>query len=146
MILFLDFDGVLHPIIANGSLFSCLPRLEKVLRDHPEVKIVISSAWRYSHDLEALRDYFSPDIRPRIISTTPVTNESRGIIIIGQERHLEILTWIEQNAYKGPWIALDDAHKEFPEDCEELIRCYPRDGFDEAVELELRRAILPPNK
>ena len=51
MILFLDFDGVLHPegedhILNGGADFCFLPRLETLLREFPFVKIVISSSWR----------------------------------------------------------------------------------------------------
>ena len=51
MILFLDFDGVLHPegedhIFKGGVDFCFLPRLEALLREFPQVKIVISSSWR----------------------------------------------------------------------------------------------------
>ena len=56
MILFLDFDGVLHPLHDNvptpenhdnvptpaDQLFCYLPRFEAVMRDFPMVKIVIS--------------------------------------------------------------------------------------------------------
>lgn len=49
MILFLDFDGVLHPegedhILNGGVDFCFLPRLESLLREFPHVKIVISSS------------------------------------------------------------------------------------------------------
>ena len=45
MILFLDFDGVLHPepCYDKQSFFCCLPRLENVLRDFPKVRVVISN-------------------------------------------------------------------------------------------------------
>jgi hypothetical protein len=48
MILFLDFDGVLHPEYDGQAapadvVFCHLPRFEAVMRDHPEVEIVISS-------------------------------------------------------------------------------------------------------
>ncbi|WP_205895069.1 HAD domain-containing protein [Metapseudomonas otitidis] len=51
MILFLDFDGVLHPEYDGQAtpadvVFCHLPRFEAVMRDHPEVEIVISSTWR----------------------------------------------------------------------------------------------------
>jgi hypothetical protein len=48
MILFLDFDGVLHPAPQPGQggeeRFISLPLLEKVLRALPHVDVVISSA------------------------------------------------------------------------------------------------------
>lgn len=55
-IIFLDFDGTLHPygvlaiaedfsIIETEELFCWLPILEDLLKDHPDVGIVISSDW-----------------------------------------------------------------------------------------------------
>ena len=55
MIVFLDFDGVLHPEFdpddperpkQNSDLFCRLPLIEAVLREFSQVEIVISSAWR----------------------------------------------------------------------------------------------------
>lgn len=46
MILFLDFDGILRPEVLQSSnkLLERLPFVEAVLREYPEVEIVISSA------------------------------------------------------------------------------------------------------
>src|ERR1700688_3527353 len=140
MILFLDFDGVLHPQVAKTRLFSCLTRLEKVLRDYPYVLIVISSMWRFGDDLEGLQEHFSADIQARIIGTTPKTGESFVDIILGQERYLEILSWISQNDYKGHWLALDDSVNECPQGCKELVACHSVIGFDQDAELNLRKA------
>lgn len=142
MILFLDFDGVLHPIPTQDRNLLChVPRLETVLRAYPDVQIVISSLWRASHDLEMLRQYFSEDIRPRIIGMTPFTEVPAfapdSEFILGVVRHKEILLWIEQNKYEGQWLALDDAWREFPDPCNELIRCETEIGFDSKVELKL---------
>ncbi len=46
MILFLDFDGVLHPEYDGQAtpadiVFCHLPRFEGVMRDYPKVEIVI---------------------------------------------------------------------------------------------------------
>lgn len=53
MVIFLDFDGVLHPeYIPGASLgkyktnrdyFSCLPNLENLLREFPDLEVIISS-------------------------------------------------------------------------------------------------------
>ncbi|MES2730000.1 MAG: HAD domain-containing protein [Pseudomonadota bacterium] len=139
MILFLDFDGVLHPIPTKDRNLLChVPRLEGVLRDFPYIQVVVSSLWRASHDLEGLRHYFSEDIRPRIIGMTPFTETpaymSDSDFILGVVRYKEILLWIEQNKYEGPWLALDDAWREFPDPCEQLIRCETEIGFDSHVE------------
>ena len=42
--LFLDFDGVLHR--GNSGTLVLLPKLEALLRKHPQIVIVISSTWR----------------------------------------------------------------------------------------------------
>jgi len=71
--LFLDFDGVLHPepCFDRSRLFCQLPVLEAVLRDFPEVDIVISSSWRELLHLDDLKSLFSGDIAWRIVGVTP---------------------------------------------------------------------------
>lgn len=52
-ILFLDFDGVLHPEHCLESKHFCLlPVLEKVVRQVPEVGLVIASTWRLQVSLD----------------------------------------------------------------------------------------------
>ena len=157
MILFLDFDGVLHTIQATESEgFAHVPALEAVLREFPSVQIVISSSWRYHENLEQLRLRFSPDIAARIIGVTPALEPS------WQEyaRFLEISAWIEQNDYCGDWLALDDQYGEFPQigegldiqehenfDIEQkwhpnLIWCRKRYGLRQLNLDELRRRLM----
>lgn len=142
MILFLDFDGVLHPIPSHDKqFFSCLPRLEALLREFPKVQIVISSMWR-ADGVENLLRYFSEDIRPRIIGGTPWSEVPAyapdSEFILGVVRHSEILAWIAENNYAGPWVALDDSWREFPAGCEELIVCPEETGFGDNQERALR--------
>lgn len=61
-LIFLDFDGVLndHKPLKNGYCNlkrSCLRELEYILRSLPDLKIVVSSAWRYL--------YFNGDVNLR---------------------------------------------------------------------------------
>jgi len=59
-IIFLDFDGVLHP--DGVGLFSRLPLLESFLSRMPEAEIVVSSTWREDHTLDELRQFvFTPE-------------------------------------------------------------------------------------
>ena len=68
-IIFLDFDGVLHP---DGiAKFSRLPVLERFLVEMPDAEVVVSSTWREDHTLDQLRDIFSPPLRSRITGVTP---------------------------------------------------------------------------
>lgn len=146
MLLFLDFDGVLHPFFPcedrpdiESQPFSYRPRLEGVLREYRRVEIVICSDWRKSHSLEGLRGFFSEDIRPRILGVTPVLPKDRtGVGWVGIQ-HREALTWLEvQSMLNRPWVALDDDYYNWlPES--PLVCC--DDGFRE-VEEEALRAML----
>lgn len=43
MLIFLDFDGVLHDFgCAAKGLFCHAPRFAAVLRDHPNIEVVVS--------------------------------------------------------------------------------------------------------
>ena len=59
-VIFLDFDGVLHPRISPDKLFVHVDRLSHVLKDHPDVKIVVSSSWRASHTIKQLCHFLGP--------------------------------------------------------------------------------------
>lgn len=113
--LFLDFDGVLHPVFpmadwdtADNQLFAFVPRLESLLRAHPNVRVVISSSWRERRAMDVLREPFSEDIRERIIDKTPVLPAAerphgRGV------RQLEVERWLKHNGLSDAlWVAVDD--------------------------------------
>jgi hypothetical protein len=101
MILFLDFDGVLHPRHPRTdrsdeeNLYFCyLPRVEKVLRDHPEVRIVVSSDWRLRRTLDELRACFSTDIRERVIGTTELVRQN--LESDDGQRQLQVETYLRK--------------------------------------------------
>ena len=84
MILFLDIDGVLHPLIprkdrpaSEAALLSYLPRLAGVLFEHPDIRIVISSTWRVTRTLDQLRTLFPLPLQHRLIGVTPALDEAR---------------------------------------------------------------------
>lgn len=142
MILFLDFDGVLHPVFPlpelpeeENQFFAYAARLEEVLRGFPEVQIVISSTWRFLEPLDALRARFSPDIAARILGTlqTDMRNSGKGV------RHAEILAWLSsQGLSDQPWLALDDDPDNFHSG-ENVVLC--GDGFRDEEEYILRKRI-----
>lgn len=138
MILFLDFDGVLHPRAPGQGLFSNLAKLEAVLREFEFVEVVITSTWREDMPFEQLRELFSPDIQPRIIGTTPIMEVEFPAGPHGS-REEEIRLFLEQGNHKSrPWIALDDEEKLFRPGCLNLIQCQAMIGFDDAIEMQLR--------
>ena len=131
MILFLDFDGVLHPMPGKAlSVFCRLELLEVALARHPHVKIMVSSSWRETYPQDVLHDMLG-DLGPRFIGVTPLLKASR---------HCEILAAME--AYPGiPYIILDDDALLFKTGCPQLLLCNPSIGLDEETIAELDRRI-----
>jgi hypothetical protein len=141
-LLFLDFDGVMHPT-NQLDLFCREEHLARVLREFPEVEIVISSAWRETHALKTMQAFFLTDLRARIGGVTPIfkigdadTSATPGA------RYQEIQQYL---AAKGDprrrWIALDDDPDFFPPGCANLVLCDPKNGFNVAAETALRAAL-----
>lgn len=72
MIVFLDFDGVLHPAGCQvDKLFCRIELLEAWRRRQPTVSVVISSSWRARHPLDEMRSYFAEDLQNRSRGVTP---------------------------------------------------------------------------
>lgn len=133
ILLFLDFDGVLHPAQNNGRNNFChLSLFESVVRDFPEVSIVISSSWRLTYPLNELKAFFSNDIAARIIAATGERN--------GMLRHVEISQYLEQSGLKGtPWIVLDDNVFGFPASWHNIIWCDGDIGLTPTIADKLRQ-------
>jgi len=85
-------------------------------------------------DLEDLQHIFSADLHHRIIDKCPLVPWEPEPEFW---RHAEIMAWITQEKYTGPWLALDDAVSEFPPDFEQLVICEREIGINEAVINEL---------
>lgn len=145
MILFLDFDGVLHPepCYDDEQLFSCLPRLESVLRDFPAVQVVITSTWREKYSLSELRTFFSADIAVRIIGVTPGWQDIPEIVAtMGYQRHAEIEGWLRQSGKPWfPWLAIDDKSYLFKPFLKNLIKTNSLIGIDADAENRLRQSL-----
>jgi hypothetical protein len=107
-LLYLDFDGVLHPLetpaldddfrlIDNPDLFQWTPLLATTLVDFPDVQIVVSSDWRRLFDNGAL---------VRLLG--PLGSRFVGVVdIIDQDRSEEIRRDAAARRAKC-WLALDD--------------------------------------
>ena len=111
-ILFLDFDGVLHPAGAGSVKFSQLGLLADFLREpeQADIRIVVSSTWRQIHSLNRLRGLFPADLQARIVGCTPVLDEYDTDF----ERGEEIEAWLEERPRGAAWVALDDDAGGFP--------------------------------
>ena len=130
-ILFLDFDGVLHPSLAAADQYFCrMPLLEQALGSG-FCEIVISSSWRFHHSFDKLRGQFPDSIKGLVVGRT-------GEAVIGQRyaRHQEIAEYLATRPI-ADWRALDDSAFEFPEKCAQLILCNASVGFAETQEAAL---------
>lgn len=141
MFLFLDFDGTLHPEnypgADSGADLCHLPRLEALLREFPDVEIVVSSTWRERMSLEELRSLFAPDIRSRVVGTTALPVRVDGYARATCEA--EIVAWLKANGRQDTeWVALNDADWQFDEHRHRLVLCSPLTGLDAESEAALR--------
>ncbi|SCX71781.1 HAD domain-containing protein [Variovorax sp. EL159] len=143
-LLFLDIDGVLHPVGVDYSFssrfFSHLPRLEALLREFESVDVVISSDWRLAESIEQLQRYFSADIRHRIIGATPQIDPNATV---HYRRQLEIQAWLDGNGRRvAEWVALDDWPESFEAGFARLVLTDPKQAFDQDSFQELRSHFL----
>ncbi len=112
MIVFLDFDGVTHPIDNNISgmthLFdsSCLTALSEALSVIPECQIVITSTWRLEFPLEKLKQKLGV-LGDMVIGATPDIPPKQLFNIKGS-REMECRSWQEENSCSESVIAIDD--------------------------------------
>lgn len=132
MILFLDFDGVLHPdsvyqedgqpvLRGEGSLFMWAPILTELLAPIPNVDIVLSTSWVQVMGYEyarqqlpaGLQERVSGRIRPRPWDTS---------------RYFEIAAYVRWQQLSR-WVALDDCYEWSEEDADRLVRCDPTLGI-----------------
>ncbi|HCI52214.1 MAG TPA: hypothetical protein DE312_02590 [Gallionella sp.] len=121
MILFLDFDGVLHPLLRTEPDFCRIELLWKILRACPDVDVVFSTSWReiYSQDelLELVTHGNGREFTHRFVGATPSIFREKGALIHGphHRRHIECRLWLTGNGqYQRPWLAVDDIAVSFP--------------------------------
>lgn len=149
MILFLDFDGVLHPQYEDQPVpadvaFCHLARFEAVMRDFPGLEIVISSTWREQFSLDELRAWFSADVAVRITGTTRLQEPLASPRMV-ELREWEIVTWLNAHGRQDEsWIALDDSAWQFKHHRDHLVACTGYIGLDVSAESRLRAALAKP--
>ena len=127
MILFLDFDGVLHPdavylergrpeLRGDGELFMWAGHLVDVLASAPHVRIVLSTSWARELRFSRARDYLPAELRPRVIGATwhsgMATDDEhrplgRGTLWDTSTRYQQIRRYVDRAGITD-WIAVDD--------------------------------------
>jgi hypothetical protein len=136
-IVFLDFDGVLNTLLPheNHGPFSkaACSHVNTLLHKVPDLRIVISSAWRH-HGIDycrkALQEHGIDPIR--VIDTTPLNEE------IGRfDRNKEIKTWLEAHPEIVHFVILDD-YFSMPSFRNKFVKTNQYVGFTEA---DLQKAL-----
>ena len=133
-VLFLDFDGVLHPagvptinsdgeFVPDERLFLWRADLEGELRAHPELRIVISSDWRKYHAEEELAAFLGRDLGQRIVGVMPYFEQGSRAEAVRAEA-----------ARRGVrhWIAVDDHHSVHEAQAQgdnRFVACLPDKGI-----------------
>lgn len=138
-LLFLDFDGVLHPTLCTSSSYFCeAGRLGSLIRDSDtDLKLVISSSWRFHHTMKKLRGFLPPELSRLVVGVTPSVTPGK------HQRYREIKGFLKSYRSAPDWRALDDSAFEFPIPCPQLILCNGRIGMDDRIVSEIR-GWLPP--
>jgi hypothetical protein len=144
VILFLDFDGVLHPDPCPPErLFVHAPRLAATLAEFPATGVVLSTSWRTFLTEAQLIALLPAPLQSMVLGVTPRFGEFRAPrALVPYRRHAECVQWVRAHGVdEAAWLALDDRPSWFAPYCEQLIACDGRTGFDDDAAARLRYAL-----
>lgn len=151
MILFLDFDGVLHPDAAylkkgrpilrgEGCLFMWSQHLVDALEPYAEIEIVISSSWCRVFGYSRAKKFLCPSLQHRVIGgtwhSTMARSEFGGFKLPhtwwdSATRYEQIIRYVRR-ARLEHWVAIDDDNEGWAEkDTERLILTDPDLGISD---------------
>ncbi len=140
MILFLDFDGVLHPfpMTPASSTFSATSSLWALLEKPPEIYVVITSTWREQFQLpqlvNLLGEHGGANFAARFIGMTPIMESATDYIPGIRQREIE--SWLTENGMENErYIILDDIEDYFDSTCAHL---YLVDGVTGLTEYDVQ--------
>lgn len=146
MILFLDFDGVTHPVKSNiNDIFCRFPLLEDFLvNTQPSWRIVLSTSWREPHSLNELLDFIPESLHHRVLGTTvpdshPGPGQMDSELNATAQRHAQILYCLQEHYPGEAWLALDDTPEDFLPNTPQLVLCNPATGMLQNTLQELQQ-------
>lgn len=139
-VLFLDFDGVLHPdavfrtrkglqLRSEGHLFMWAPLLAQALIEQPQINIVLSTTWVRHLGYQRARSYLPDVIQDRVIGATWHSSMARNWAVQSwwdnASRYEQICRYAAR-ANLTDWLAIDDDVSGWP--AEAWSRLVPCDG------------------
>jgi len=161
MIIFLDFDGVLHPdaaflvkgrptLKAEGALFMWAPLLVDVLANFQEAQIVLSTSWARELSFNRARRWLPEELRSRVIGST-----WHSAMSFKREGFRSLATsWDEATRYQqikryagraglSDWVAIDDQPEGWgADDLDKLVHTNSETGLSDPAALALLAARL----
>ncbi len=164
MILFLDFDGVLHPddaylvrgrpvLRAEGALFMWAGALAVLLDAHPQVQIVLSTSWARELGFTRARRFLPNALRARVIGAT--WHSAMAYNNNGDYRPRDRDTWWDRatryqqirryvdRARLADWVAVDDNPDGWADaDRDRLVLASSDRGLDDAATMARLRELL----
>lgn len=152
MILFLDFDGVLHPARAymgrngpeldgDGSLFMWADTLADLLAGYPHVQIVLSTSWVRHLPFERVREFLPVRLRRRVIGSTwhciyhdPVYSRNLPFSYWqDSSRYQQVRRWVRLHRLRR-WVAIDDDAEGWDDsDCDRLVQTQGETGLSDPI-------------
>jgi len=127
MILFLDYDGVLHPDQAymtksgvvlrcdGHNLFEHAELLADLLCPYPHVKIVLSTSWVPQLGFGAAKGWLPERLQAKVKGATFHSQFEEKILWQSYPRHGQIDTYVVRH-HLTDWIAIDDDDEGWPDD------------------------------
>lgn len=161
MILFLDFDGVLHPssvylgkdgptLKGEGSLFMWADSLANAIAHRTDLQIVLSTNWARHLPYMQVRGYLPPALRSRVIGSTWHRIRTDPAYSYGLQfsywndasRYRQVRRWVE--LYRvTQWVAIDDDAECWDDsDRKHLVQTAPHTGLSDPVALERLAELL----
>jgi len=170
MLLFLDFDGVLHPenvrlikgrptLIDEGVLFMWEHHLEALLAPHHHVRIVLSTTWARRLGFQRAKKYLSPALQARVIGATWHSGMDQdryyNVCIYGDSyrpkwetwwdlasRYQQIARYVER-ARVQEWVAIDDDDEGWPDEMRDrLVHTNEQQGLGDPETRERLETLL----
>jgi hypothetical protein len=124
MIIYLDFDGVLHPdavyrptnkpleLRAPGELFMHANVLIDALDPYPQAKIILSTSWVRMLGYERTLKKMPPELAARVTGATwhkSMKDGNQDFFHSVYSRYEQVLTHVNRHNVQR-WIAIDDLH------------------------------------
>ncbi|TXG80839.1 MAG: hypothetical protein E6R14_08665 [Thermomicrobiales bacterium] len=153
-VLYLDYDGVLHPDAAfvfrgkgvvlmreGHALFECVPILERILDDFPAVRIVLATSWVQALDFSRAKARLSAALQCRVIGATFHRRHMNDVAFQMLPRGVQILADAQRRGCR--WVAIDNDDELWPASYRDrLVLTDPETGLlDTTVQRRLREKL-----